>query len=519
MKPLFENQNICVNQSLGLMLVNPILILFVRICPQVCIRDGTTIKKHKNSRQGKIEFEHLKIWSCHTFKQPELNVKLRVTTLQENRKKCFSVDGYCNHCKTVFEAMGCYFHFCPCQEARPSLTDDDIKRGTKKREMDDLRKDYIREKGYSIEEMWECSWWDYFKNNVDVKNHVRTHFPFKRPLSTNSLVQNIRNEKIFGYVQCNLSVPDELKPKFSNFLPIFKNIDVSRNDIGEYMKTYAEENDLLKQSQRMLISSFKLTNGTLITPFFNFYLDLGLQCTKIHRFVQYTPHKVFNSFIQSVVDARRAGDENPLSGVVAETMKLLGNSSYGYQIMDRSKHTMTKYLGDEKTHKAINNQFFKRLNIVAKDLYEVELLKSTIEHREPIIVGFFILQYAKLRMLELYYNFFDEFCDVNKFEELEMDTDSLYLALAEEDLDDCILPSKRAEWTERRSKDCRDDFRADAKNNFFPVLAVLNIRNMTRENQDCSRRSSDAPKCYAYVVKPIAVTIVKVKSISLAVKV
>ena len=49
--------------------------------------------------------------------------------------------------------------------------------------MDELRKDYIREKGYSIEEMWGCSWWDQFKNNVEVKNQVRTHFPFKRPLS------------------------------------------------------------------------------------------------------------------------------------------------------------------------------------------------------------------------------------------------------------------------------------------------------------------------------------------------
>ena len=61
----------------------------------------------------------------------------------------------------------------------------------------------------------------------------------------------------------------------------------------------------------------------------------------------------------------------------------------------------------------------------------MELVKSTIEHREPIIVGFFILQYARLRMLELFYKFFDKFCDVNKFEELETDTDSLYLALAE----------------------------------------------------------------------------------------
>ena len=81
----------------------------------------------------------------------------------------------------------------------------------------------------------------------------------------------------------------------------------------------------------MLISSFKLTNGSLIKSLFNFYLDLGLQSTKFNRFVQYIPRKVFNSFVQSVVDARRAGDENPLSGVVAQTMKLLGNSSYGYQ--------------------------------------------------------------------------------------------------------------------------------------------------------------------------------------------
>ena len=85
-------------------------------------------------------------------------------------------------------------------------------------------------------------------------------------------------------------------------------------------------------------------------------------------------------------------------------MKLLGNSSYGYQIMDRSRHTETKYLNDEKTHKAINGKLFKRLNSVSEELYEVEFVKSKIEHREPIIAGFFILQYAKLRMLELYYN-------------------------------------------------------------------------------------------------------------------
>ena len=82
-------------------------------------------------------------------------------------------------------------------------------------------------------------------------------------------------------------------------------------------------------------------------------------------------------------------------------MKLLGNSSYGYQIMDRSRHTENLYPNDEKTHKTIINCLFKRFNSVSTDIYEVELAKSTVEHREPIIVEFFILKYAKLRMLEL----------------------------------------------------------------------------------------------------------------------
>ena len=69
-----------------------------------------------------------------------------------------------------------------------------------------------------------------------------------------------------------------------------------------------------------------------------------------------------------MVDARREGDENPLSGVVAETIKLLSISSYGYQIMDKSRHTNTKYLNVEKTQKAINEPLFKKLNTVEKDL-------------------------------------------------------------------------------------------------------------------------------------------------------
>ena len=49
-----------------------------------------------------------------------------------------------------------------------------------------------------------------------------------------------------------------------------------------------------------------------------------------------------------------------------------------------------------------------------------------------------------------------------------MDTESLYLALAEKELEDRIRPEMRAECQKLRSNDCVDSFTADAEANFFP---------------------------------------------------
>ena len=76
------------------------------------------------------------------------------------------------------------------------------------------------------------------------------------------------------------------------------------------------------------------------------------------------------------MDAKRQRDENLNSSVVAETMKLLANSSYGYQIMNRSQHTVTKYLSDEKTHVANISKLFEELDHVNNSLNKVELAKA-----------------------------------------------------------------------------------------------------------------------------------------------
>ena len=315
--------------------------------------------------------------------------------------------------------------------------------------------------------MWECEWWRLYKTTNTVEQHIREHFPYRRSLALEQLLEEIKKGKLFGYVQCDIEVPENLRSKFNNFPPIFKDTLVSKSDIGDLMENYAEEERFLSQPRKMLISSFTLQNGTLITPLLLFYLHLGLVCKKIYRFLGYTPRKCFNSFVQSAVDARRRGDENPNSSVVAETMKLLANSSYGYQIMDRSRHTVTKYLSDGKTHAAINSKLFKKLDHVNISLYEVELAKHRLNAKSQSLSGssFFNTQSCECWS-----------CTTTSSPGSVMYTSSKnwkwtqirYLALAEKELEDCIRPEMRGEWQRLRSNDCVEIFNADAVAIFSP---------------------------------------------------
>ena len=103
-------------------------------------------------------------------------------------------------------------------------------------------------------------------------------------------------------------------------------------------------------------------------------------------------------------------------------------------------------------------------------LYEVEPTKAQIEHKEQIIVGVFILQYAEPRMLEVYYKFFNKFCDVKTFGELEMDTDSMYLAVVEKEQEHCIWLDLKTESKRLRSKECSDSFTAGPSGNLCPRM-------------------------------------------------
>ena len=70
--------------------------------------------------------------------------------------------------------------------------------------------------------------------------------------------------------------------------------------------------------------------------------------------------------------------------------------------------------------------------------------------------GFMILVHAKQRMLQYYYDFLTRFVDERDIETLEMDTDSLKIAITALTLDEIVKKEKRREYRDMMYNHCGD---------------------------------------------------------------
>ena len=88
----------------------------------------------------------------------------------------------------------------------------------------------------------------------------------------------------------------------------------------------------------------------------------------------------------------------------------------------------------------------------SKISYKIELRKDKLTINRPFQVGIVVYQLAKLRMLQFYYEFLDYYLDWRDFELIQMDTDSMYFALAHDKFEDAIKPDYRVQFEADKKK-------------------------------------------------------------------
>ena len=229
----------------------------------------------------------------------------------------------------------------------------------------------------------------------------------KWKMTQQQIIAAVVDGTLFGMVECDVRVPDNLREYFAEMQPVFKNTTVTRDDIGPYMRQYAEENDIMSAPRRMLVGSFHGIKLLLATPLLRWYLAHGLVVDRVYQVVSYKPNPCFQRFGESVSAARRAGDADTDRAIIGDTMKLLGNSAYGKAVTNVDRHRDVKYCTEVGTSSCINNKRFRQLDVVTDDAYEVTSSKPCLTYDLPHHIGFFVYQYAKLRMLQFYYDFVD----------------------------------------------------------------------------------------------------------------
>ena len=316
---------------------------------------------------------------------------------REKRIGKLPVDGWCAETRTAYQFQGCFWHGCPKCHTDPEETNPknnktmaELLANTK------AHTAYLR-RHVKVVEMWECGW----KRERDPPPRQKWN------MTQNEILAAVIDGTLFGMIECDIHVPPELRPYFSEMQPIFKNANVSRDDIGPYMRQYAEENDIMSTPRRMLVGSFHGIKLLLATPLLRWYLAHGLVVDRVYQIVEYSPKPCFRDFGESVSTARRNGDSDPDKAIIADTMKLLGNSAYGKTVTNVDRHRDIKYSTEVGTSALVNNKRFRQLDVVAEDAYEVTSSKARVTYDLPHHIGFFGYQYVKLRMLEFYYDFVD----------------------------------------------------------------------------------------------------------------
>ena len=202
------------------------------------------------------------------------------------------VDGFHAETHTVYQFQRCFWHGHDCPLNRGKEYNDKRQKAIAElREETRANTEYIRSKGYNVLEMWECEWWQMKRTNRQLQRFIASEvcrtLDTIKIMTPERILSEVQHERSFGYVEVDIRVPDHLKGKFSEMCPIFKNTNISRDDIGEYMKAYAEE------PRRSLIGSMKGEKILLATPLLKWYLKHGLEVTEVHQVVEFTPWALF----------------------------------------------------------------------------------------------------------------------------------------------------------------------------------------------------------------------------------
>ncbi len=393
----------------------------------------------------------------------------------------------------IWEFSGCYWHQHPvsvCPITR-KIKDPKFHADQSKYTALIKRKEYLESNGYQVVIKWECAFNEMRRTNPELRAFINSRFKsrymeYKFQMSEAEILAAVLNDRFFGCIECDIHVPDHLYEKFSEMSPIFCTTEINFDDIGPHMQEFARTHNIPHGKRKLLIGGMKAEKILLATPLARWYLQQGLQITKVYRTLEFEKgNKCFAKLCQEITNARREGDKHPDKKLISDSAKLIGNSIYGSSLLQQARFKNHKFINSKsKAQKLVNNPRFVNVEELDHDIYEFELQKKKIKLDTPITIGYFILQYAKLFMLRFYYDFIYIFFNPCDYQLMTMDTDSYYICFSAENPFSLIDPKLRDQLCAVWEQWFPREYCAEHKGDFYASIKA-GVRRDFKQCKEC----------------------------------
>ena len=269
-------------------------------------------------------------WLKFMSKQHKRHIRTRLSEGCDIRAGRYFLDGQSLDDKgglVAYEYLGCAIHEHlidgkPCYLAKNTPFKGAYKKWLEK-------KQYLEDLNYEVFYIWECSMNRLLKAEPRLREDVQQMKPtflrkHKGEVTKEDILEGIRDESFFGFLVCDISVPLHLRSFMDSCPPLFSNTTLNMEDIGDVMREFATEKGIKIQNRRLLLSGMAAEEILLSSRLVAFYLELGLEVTRIYQTISYVKSYPFDTFVEAVTKHRKEAQKNPDRKMVGEIYKLMG---------------------------------------------------------------------------------------------------------------------------------------------------------------------------------------------------
>ncbi|XP_053641949.2 uncharacterized protein [Cherax quadricarinatus] len=248
-------------------------------------------------------------------------------------------------------------------------------------------------------------------------------------------LSNVSCEGQKGYwIECDTKyVTPEVARRTDDLPLILSHMNISQEMLSPYCESILknEGRKIPKSNAKLVGSHLPQKNYLISLDLLQLLLELGLEVEKVHTIYEYTQSKFLEPFITTNI-AQRTATRCPIK---SKAFKLTNNAIFGKSLLNITKYAeYYRYIKNEKAFvRASKDPFLKNITHLNQDRVICTFNKEKLEVKQPLYLGFQILEIAKKKLYHFWYKVLKQHYgdDVRL---LYTDTDSYIFSLKCKDL-------------------------------------------------------------------------------------